>query len=226
MAVRILNDLPDAAVSRGDRAPSLADWTPRTSKSRSTGRPVFIAVTGGLHLLAILGFLSIRHVTRTQVTPAPIEASIIDEVRTSDDAPPLTPPSMAEVIYTLPVPEQLSFEAETVSAPQIVSHAIAQPSEAVAPPLVESVEYLRAPSPQYPRESSRRREYGTVVLRVLVDAMGRPAQIQVERSSGYERLDLAARVAVEKALFRPHEVAGVAQASQVLVPIEFLRRAT
>ena len=92
--------------------------------------------------------------------------------------------------------------------------------------MVESVGYVRAPSPVYPRESSRRREYGTVVLRVLVDQSGRPAQIQVERSSGYERLDLAARSAVEKALFHPHEVNGVAQAAQVLIPIEFTRRAS
>jgi hypothetical protein len=30
---------------------------------------------------------------------------------------------------------------------------------------------------------------------------------------------------VQKALFRPYEVNGVAQASQVLIPIEFTRRA-
>ena len=42
-------------------------------------------------------------------------------------------------------------------------------------------------------ESQRGRERGTVLLRVLVDALGRPAQIQIERSSGYSRLDAAAR---------------------------------
>jgi protein TonB len=78
----------------------------------------------------------------------------------------------------------------------------------------------------YPSESSRRHERGTVVLRVLVDALGRPAQIQLERSSGYARLDAAARDAVQKALFRPYEVNGVAQPAQVLIPIEFTRRAT
>jgi hypothetical protein len=31
---------------------------------------------------------------------------------------------------------------------------------------------------------------------------------------------------VEKALFRPYEVNGVRQAAQVLIPIEFTRRAT
>jgi protein TonB len=90
--------------------------------------------------------------------------------------------------------------------------------------VVESVEYVRAPAPVYPRDSSRRRERGTVVLRVLVDAQGRPAQIQLERSSGYSRLDDAARAAVQQALFRPYEVNGIAQPAQVLIPIEFTRR--
>ena len=130
-------------------------------------------------------------------------------------------------MYTLAVPDQLSFESEPVNAPQVATNAIAQPSsQTVVPPMVESVEYVRPPAPVYPRESSRRREHGTVVLRVLVDSQGKPARIQVERSSGYERLDIAARQAVEKALFQPHEVNGVAQAAQVLIPIEFTRHAS
>ena len=60
----------------------------------------------------------------------------------------------------------------------------------------------------------------------LVSSNGRPTQIQVERSSGFERLDSAAREAVEKALFHPHEINGVAQPAQVLIPIEFARRAS
>jgi protein TonB len=90
--------------------------------------------------------------------------------------------------------------------------------------MVESVEYVRAEPPVYPRDSQRRREYGTVVLRVLVDSLGRPAQIDVEHSSGHARLDAAARAAVEKFLFRPYEVNGIAQPAQVLIPIGFDRR--
>jgi protein TonB len=110
---------------------------------------------------------------------------------------------------------------------EVVTTAIApsQP-QSVAPPLVEEIDYVRAPAPVYPRESTRKRERGTVLLRVLVDALGHPSRIQVERSSGFDRLDNAARDAVAKALFRPHEVNGVAQPAQVLIPIEFTSRAT
>ena len=85
---------------------------------------------------------------------------------------------------------------------------------------------MRADPPVYPKESQRKREYGTVLLRVLVDTFGRPAQVQVERSSGFARLDSAARDAVQKFLFRPYEVNGVAQPAQVLIPIGFDRRSS
>jgi protein TonB len=159
--------------------------------------------------------------------PAPLIAQIYDAPQSSDDVPPMSPPPMQEVVYSLPTPDVVSIDLETITPPPANTSAIsAPPVQIVAPPMVESVEYVRAPVPQYPRESSRRREYGTVVLRVLVDPEGRAAQIQVERSSGFQRLDDAARQAVEKALFRPYEVNGQRQSAQVLIPIEFTRRAT
>jgi protein TonB len=241
MAVQILNDMPDVAIHRGDPgtrpaaraiiadpvpAQSLSDWSPRASRGASPhGRPLFIAVTIGVHVLAILGFLSVRHVTAAQAPPKPIEVSIID-APVNEEAPPMAPPPMQEVVYSLPVPDPVAFEVDSITTPTITAVTHAQPSpHSAVPPMVETVEYVRPPAPVYPRESSRRREFGTVLLRVLVDPSGRPAQIQVERSSGFERLDLAARSAVEKALFRPHEVDGIAQAAQVLIPIEFTRRA-
>jgi protein TonB len=227
MAVQLLNDMPDAAVHRGDVGLSLSDWNPRATRPVAHGnRPAFIAITIGLHLVAALGFLSVRQITRTEQPLPPIVASII-EAPNAEEAPPMTPPPMSDLQYVLPAPEQVYIETESIAAPQIMSNAISPPSpQVVVPPMVESVEYVRAPAPQYPRESNRRRESGTVILRVLVGPTGHPVQIQVERSSGFERLDHAARHAVEKALFRPHEVNGVAQAAQVLIPIEFTRRAS
>jgi periplasmic protein TonB len=232
MAVQIFNDMPDAAVHRGDRdtAPvdgSLSDWSPRATRAQSQGnRPLFIAITAAVHVVAIIGFLSIRQIARTEEQPAPIVAEIFEAPVNSDDLPPMAPPPMQEVVYSLPTPDVVSIELDSITPPP-VSNAVAAPASTfVVPPMVESVEYVRAPAPVYPRESSRRREYGTVVLRVLVDPSGRAAQIQVERSSGYERLDVAARDAVQKAVFRPYEVNGVPQAAQVLIPIEFTRRAS
>jgi periplasmic protein TonB len=226
MAVQILNDMPDAAVSRGDPAPPLQAWiAQRPPPARSAGRPIFIAITLGLHTIAALAFLSMKHAERVEHAPAPIIASIVAAPTTTEETAPMSPPPLMQMVFALPTPEPLSFEPEPVAAIQVSTTEISQPGH-VVPPVVESVEYVRQPTPIYPLESKRRREKGTVLLRVLVDPTGRPAQIQVERSSGFERLDLAAREAVEKALFRPHEVNGVAQAAQVLIPIEFARRAS
>jgi protein TonB len=228
MAVQIVNDMPDAAVSRGEPAPPLRDWKlPAVARSRSAGRAVFITITVALHGVAALAFMSVKYAQRQDGAPTPIVASIIEAPAPTDEAPPLSSPPLVEVSFNLPQPEQLAFESDAITPPPVpvAANAIA-PAGQAAPPMVESVEYVRAPAPVYPRESSRRREYGTVTLRVLVDPVGRPAQVQVERSSGFERLDIAALEAVKKALFRPHEVNGIAQAAQVLIPVEFVRRAS
>jgi protein TonB len=225
MAVQILNDMPDAAVDRGEPSRAFGSWTPPSvTRARPAGRPVFIAITVGLHAIAALAFASMKYTARAPEAPAPLIASIIDAPEQLEEAPPMAPPPMVEMAYTLPMPEQLAFESESITPPAVVTTAITTPGAAVVPPMVESVEYLRQPAPQYPTESRRRRERGTVLLRVLIDPNGRPAQIQIERSSGFERLDMAARDAVEKAVFRPHEVNGIPQAAQVLIPIEFTRR--
>jgi len=224
MAVQILNDMPDAAVSRGDLADFVVRKTLR-APFRLSGRAIFIAATIGVHVAAAGAFMSIRQ-ERPIAEPEPIMAMMMEST-TADVEPPrdLTPPQV-NVVYSLTVPQELSFETEA-SPPEVITAAISQNTPPVtAPPMVESVEYVRAPAPRYPAESARRRERGTCLLRVMVDASGRPAQILVERSSGYERLDIAAREAVEKALFHPYEVNGVAQPAQVLIPIEFARRAS
>jgi|GEM_PF-916734 len=224
MAVQILNDMPDAAISRGD----LADFSVRAQQAsreplRISGRAIFMAATIGVHVIVAIAFMSIRQ-ERPVAGPEPITATLL-EFSSNEVEPPrnLTPPQV-NVVYSLTVPQELSFETEA-PPPEAITAAISHTaSQAAAPPMVETVEYVRAPAPVYPAESRRKRERGTCVLRVMVDSTGHPAQIQVEQSSGYERLDSAAREAVEKALFHPYEVNGIAQPAQVLIPIEFARR--
>lgn len=226
MAVQILNNMPDAQVHRGDPAYDLlrALNAPRSAPHIS-GRAVFMAATIALHLVVVLAFLSMRNDQRTKNEPEPLMATMFEAPQTEVETPPeYVPP--ANVVYSLPVPQDLSFESDAI-APEVATTAI-EPSQpqTVTPPMVEEIDYLSAPPPAYPRESSRKHERGTVLLRVLVDTSGRPAQIQIERSSGFDRLDSAAREAVAKWLFRPHEVNGIAHPAQVLIPIEFMRRAT
>jgi periplasmic protein TonB len=227
MAVQILNNMPDAAVHRGDADYALLRElnSPRKA-TRVSGRALFMAATIGLHVVAAAAFMSARYDNPVNAETDPIIAVMMDAPQSQAEAPPEYVPPPVNVVYSLPAPQELSFESDAI-APEAVTTAIApsQP-QSTAPPLVEEIDYVRAPAPVYPRESTRKRERGTVLLRVMVDALGHPAQIQVERSSGFDRLDNAARDAVAKALFRPHEVNGVAQPAQVLIPIEFTSRAT
>lgn len=228
MAVQILNDMPDAEVHRGEPLlVSLRELNARQAlRPQVSGRAVFMAITVALHLLVAVVFMQMQARKPVVEQAAPIEVALIEESARAEPPPPVyTPPPMS-VNYTLPAPD-LTIETEVIAAAIADTTALSSGDAAsVVPPMVESVEYLRAAPPVYPRESQRRREHGTVILRVLVDAEGRPAQIRIERSSGFERLDIAAREAVAKFLFRPYEVNGVAQPAQVLIPIGFDRRAS
>jgi protein TonB len=222
MAVQILNDMPDAAVHRGDRDYELLRVlnTPRP-RPRFSGRAVFLAATMAVHVALAAIFIGTRVESHVAKESEPMVATVIDASQTEPDTPPEYVPPPVEVVYALQAPPELSFESEAIS-PEVMTNAIAPPQvQAVAPPLVESIDYVRVVKPVFPRESARKREYGTVVVRVLVDTLGKPAQIQIERSSGYPRLDSAALKCVEKFLFRPHEVNGVTQPAQVLIPVGF-----
>lgn len=57
--------------------------------------------------------------------------------------------------------------------------------------------------PEYPAISRRLNEEGVVVLRLLVGIDGRVLQSEIEKSSGYRRLDEAARSGLSRCLFKP-----------------------
>jgi protein TonB len=228
MAVQILNDMPDAEVHRGE--PLLVSLrelnATRVLRPQLSGRAVFLGITLALHVVFALMFMQGQARKHVQEQAPPIMASLIEDLPPAEEAPSNYSPPPLNVAYSLPTPEPVVMETEIATTAITTTPMSDAPVSTAAPPLVETVEYVRAAPPIYPKESQRRREHGTVVLRVLVDPAGRPAQIQVERSSGFERLDDAARDAVAKFLFRPYVVNGVAQSAQVLIPIGFDRRAS
>ena len=226
MAVQIVNEMLDAEVHRGEPVREFLRELnmPRAAaslKPHFSGRAVFLAATIAIHVIALIGFTQVQMHERVKVDPPPIVASLIEAPAQREETPPLYTPPPLDVVYSLPTPQEIAIEAETITLPPPTTSVISSNTSTAVPPMIDSVEYVRAAPPVYPRESQRKREHGTVVLRVLVDTLGRPAQIQIERSSGHELLDTAARDAVAKFLFRPYEVDGVARPAQVLIPIGF-----
>lgn len=79
-----------------------------------------------------------------------------------------------------------------------------------------------SPAPIYPGRAISRDQEGRVVLRVLVDEQGRPAEVAIERSSGFRLLDEAALKIVRSHWhFVPAQRAGAAVSAWALVPIVF-----
>jgi protein TonB len=96
-------------------------------------------------------------------------------------------------------------------------------AEPVVPgtPARHDADYLRNPAPAYPAISRRLRETGRVVLRVVVSPDGEALAVEIERGSGHERLDAAARRAVAGWRFVPARRGDVPIQASVLVPIVF-----
>ncbi|MGE0799667.1 MAG: energy transducer TonB [Lautropia sp.] len=84
-----------------------------------------------------------------------------------------------------------------------------------------AVQYLQPPKPVYPTFSRRAGETGRVQIRVLIDERGQPLKLELQRSSGFQRLDDSALVAVRAAKFKPYTENGQPRSVWVLIPIVF-----
>lgn len=116
-----------------------------------------------------------------------------------------------------------SPSADSRAQPSPASEGQRRPVDADRPRTVGQVDYLgKRPTPVYPRLSERRGEQGRVMLRVLISPQGRVADVTVQRSSGYARLDEAAVQAMRQARFRPYTENGVAYPARVDIPFDFV----
>jgi protein TonB len=135
----------------------------------------------------------------------PIKAVIIDAppVEPEPYVPPETPQVAQRPVVEIPVPEiAITTPVETITLPPV---EVPSSEPATAPAVVEakSLSVTRRVEPVYPPASRRLDEQGAVLLRVLVDERGRPREVQIAKSSGYDRLDQAAITAVRRWLFSP-----------------------
>ncbi|HEU4624049.1 MAG TPA: energy transducer TonB [Steroidobacteraceae bacterium] len=178
-----------------------------------------------LHVALIYALCSWQPI-RAVFHEVPIEASIIDAPVVAPEEVPPPPPQMMSVHVPAIEPPLVSIAEEPAPNAITVAKVEQQPAPAPQPATatpheITDVAYIQPPAPKYPPESRRTGEEGLVVLRVVINEAGRAAQIEVERSSGYARLDAAARAAVERALFKPYIENGVARVATARIPIEF-----
>lgn len=208
----------------------------RASRGRRT---LAIVAVVGVHLLALI---AIVHAALRPEPPLPVQALAVRMVELPPPAPPRieapkpvppkappkrvrTPPPVLAAAPSVPLAPTV-FAVPPQPEPVVAAPApVATPAPvAAAAPIVDArfdADYLQNPPPVYPATSRRQHEEGRVVLRVRVSRDGRPLSVEVRQSSGFSRLDEAAKSAVERWRFVPASQGGEPVESSVLVPLNF-----
>jgi len=81
--------------------------------------------------------------------------------------------------------------------------------------------YRETPRPNYPENARRKGREGTVLLRVLVNEEGQAKTIEINKSSGDDSLDRAAREAIQRWRFIPARYGQKAVESWIRIPVDF-----
>ncbi len=199
----------------------MQDYATRQSQFRRHGLGLGLVLL--LHALLLWALLSGLGRTITRQAQVVVDAVLLSEDKPAPPppappppapavkAPPPAPPTVASpVVPLLPSPNAVTV------APAPAVPAVTTPPSAPAAPVSRAepvrtaagVNAANCEKPEYPSASRRLEEEGTVHLRFLVGVDGKVIQSEIEKSSGFKRLDEAARAGLAKCQFRPATVDG------------------
>ena len=150
--------------------------------------------------------------------PPPIKQAVVKP------APPVpqtqAPPQILAVetptpAPSAPAPVQIAPVAP-VLPPSVPVAAVAAPAPTPAPAPATSAKVLPStdaddlynPNQRYPRMSQTMGEQGTVMVRILIGANGLPLKAELQKTSGFERLDQAALDFVMQSRYKPGTLGG------------------
>jgi protein TonB len=196
----------------------------------SIREPLVFGVIVLMHAAAYIGLVHLHRSDPAIPTPTTMSVRLISpsaEPERLESKPfevaTITPRITVDPPPDLSVLDVAVIDAQSTAITIPVHVAVSPPANdgRHAPKLISSVEYVREPAPRYPPVSRRLHEEGLVMLRVLIDERGVACSIEIESSSGFARLDHAAREAVARAAFRPYVEDGEPRRALVLIPIEF-----
>ena len=171
-------------------------------------------------------------------SPEPEIVPIIEPPK-PEPKPIVKPKKVVEKILPIEKPVERLVEATTeppkveeITKPEAPPVLAAEPTKEMpkaAPVIEEKIEpprfgvaYLNNPTPDYPALSVRKGEEGRVLMMVLVSADGAAEDVQIEKSSGFDRLDNAAVAAVKKWRFIPAKKNNQPLSAYVRVPMPFI----
>lgn len=180
------------------------------------------------------------------VIPVEILSEFIEPPQPKQPPPPPPPAPRPKEIKAPPPPRPMAIRTPApapdapkgVIEPQPPAPPLAAPTPPApptppspppappAPPAVQlpssNADYLNNPKPVYPAMSKRLGEQGKTIVRVLIGVDGLPQSASIRQSSGYERLDEAARAAVMSWRYVPGKRNGVVEPMEFNVPINWV----
>lgn len=224
------------AVPMRDRSPPF-EATPVRSAYGADRRPNWTGILTilALHALVLTALVKLDVIPMAKAKSAPLVVDLIAE--------PAPPPAAVEQPKPEPAVER-PVESPVVTPPPIVQTSAAPPPTLVtspAPPPPRPATIAAPPAgpvsvanldermiegepPRYPTESRRKKEQGTVVLRLLIGTDGRVQQVSIAESSGFDRLDKAAFDAARRWRWQPMLRDGAPVEVRGLMPIPFVLR--
>jgi periplasmic protein TonB len=179
-----------------------------------------IGVVMLLHVLLIYALVTGLARKVVEIVKQPIETKIIEEVKPPpplEMEPPPPPPKMtAPPPPFIPPPEVAVATPQTPNPiasvtnvrPEHRTFAPQQKAEAAPGRIAAVVDFSSCAKPEYPRNSQRNEEQGTVVLQFLIGVEGTVKDAKLEKSSGYRDLDKAALRGLSQCKFKPAMVDG------------------
>ncbi|MCB5184779.1 energy transducer TonB [Methylobacillus gramineus] len=131
-----------------------------------------------------------------------------------------------EVSEPAPVEKQAQSQAPVKDTPVVAEKVEpvkkSEPKDEPIPEVsISGVSYSHQELPVYPAMSRRLGEQGVVMLRMLISEAGVPESIQIETSSGSERLDKAAVEAAKKSRFNSYKRNNKPMKVSVIAPVRF-----
>ena len=176
-----------------------------------------------LHALMFWAISSGLAHTFVKIVKGPVEAVLLEETKPDIPPPPPPPPPPPKNLPPPPPSYVPPVEVQVNSPPPVNAiAAVSNKSQSEAPPSPLPVMMNAQPSPaavnfrtaavisasscekpEYPAASRRLEEEGTVALKFLVGVDGRVKESAVDKSSGFRRLDEAARQGLSKCQFTP-----------------------
>lgn len=218
---------------------------PVAGRYGARSRPNIPVIAGILliHAVAIGALVQVRnHVQRMEAAKLTVVNLTPPPPPPASEAPP-PPPSTPQVVAPPPIVQTPAPPVPVQTTPDPVPTPSPAPVMAIAPSPAPAAAPVAAPAPpsmvqggdlgtqmvagkppRYPVESRRKREQGTVVLTLVLGVDGGVESLSIAQSSGFARLDDAARDAVKGWRWKPTVRSGQPVRVRGVVEIPFILR--